>query len=329
MQPKLQTILFFTLLICVQISITTSLKIKSQIHSRIQTKNTTIAPVPATNATAPATVPATNATAPATAAPTAAAPTAAAPLSAKSLEKKTKKQNNHHHHSKESKEQTKYDVRSFKKSDTENADTDDHDLQYNVHHEVPKNLTSLNDKVRDRFTLAHHRLDEINDLKKENEEMKVIRKLPSKPMGIDSIGVLNFKLRHISKQSQAFNISSVAEFEYAFNKARYLKTAAVEVNGQKYKIRQIGDTFFYGALVGKGGIGLYSHSFKSDYILIVTHNQDMSLFDFARYFEHLKHQFEDNADKLRTIYVNDHNEERVDAMKTRLKADKHLYDKTH
>merc|ERR1711957_15735 len=231
MQPKLQTILFFTLLICVQISITTSLKIKSQIHSRIQTKNTTIAPVPATNATAPATVPATNATAPA----------AAAPLSAKSLEKKTKKQNNHHHHSKESKEQTKYDVRSFKKSDTENADTDDHDLQYNVHHEVPKNLTSLNDKVRDRFTLAHHRLDEINDLKKENEEMKVIRKLPSKPMGIDSIGVLNFKLRHISKQSQAFNISSVAEFEYAFNKARYLKTAAVEVNGQKYKIRQIGD----------------------------------------------------------------------------------------
>merc|ERR1712160_206907 len=98
-------------------------------------------------------------------------------------EKKTKKQNNHHHHSKESKEQTKYDVRSFKKSDTENADTDDHDLQYNVHHEVPKNLTSLNDKVRDRFTLAHHRLDEINDLKKRKRRNESHQKTPFKTYG--------------------------------------------------------------------------------------------------------------------------------------------------
>merc|ERR1711957_550047 len=318
MQQKFQTILFFTFLICAQISITNSLKIKSKINSRSKiTKNATT--VPAANTTTP--VPAPKATVPAPAAP-ATAPTATAPLTRTELERKRNTHDKHHHHS----DIVSTDVSTFAKTDIDNPNTDDHLQQYNVHHVVPKNLTSLNDKVRERFTLAHKRLDEINDLKKEEQERKVIAKLPTKPFGIDSIGILNFKLRHISKHSQNFNITSVSDFEYAFNKARYFKKRESTVNGKTYKIKQIGTNFWYGAIVGNGGIGLYSHK---DYLLVVVHNQNMSLFDFARYFEKLKHDFENNQDKLRVVYIKDHNQEREDAMKDRLKADKHLYDKTH
>merc|ERR1740139_283053 len=171
MQQKFQTILFFTFLICAQISITNSLKIKSKINSRSKiTKNATTvpaanttAPVPAANTTTP--VPAPKATVPAPAAP-ATAPTATAPLTRTELERKRKTHDKHHHHS----DIVSTDVSTFAKTDIDNPNTDDHQQQYNVHHVVPKNLTSLNDKVRERFTLAHKRLDEINDLKKEEQE---------------------------------------------------------------------------------------------------------------------------------------------------------------
>ena len=303
MQPKLQTILFFTFLICVQISITNSLNLrKSKIQSREQiTQNTTIVPASVaalatatamepipTNATLPATPPApVAATLPATPpAPVAAnaTPTPPAPVAVKQNYTRHRDNRQSRHHKSNTKKLT--NVKSFNKKDTFDQSSDNHRKQFNIHHEVPKNLTSLNNKVRDRFDTAHRRLDEINELKKENEERKIIRKLPSKPFGIEAIGILNFKLRHVSKHSQNFNIKSVSDFEYAYNKARYMKTATVTVNKRTYRIKQIGNNFWYGAIVGHGGIGLYSYKINGNYLLAVTHNQDMSLFSFATYFEH-------------------------------------------
>ena len=184
-------------------------------------------------------------------------------------------------------------------------------------------MTSINNKARERFADAHRKLDEINDLRKENEERKVLQKLPTKPIGIDSIGILNMNLRHVSKQSVNFNITSVAEFENAFNEARNLKTKSVTVNNRTYKIKQIGNNFWYGAIVGNGGIAVY---LKRNYLLVITHNQKMSLNAFASYFEHMKHSFENHKDQLRTIYVKDHSQLREDVLKKRLRNDKHLYD---
>jgi hypothetical protein len=112
-------------------------------------------------------------------------------------------------------------------------------------------------------------------------------------------------LRHISRQSQNFNITNVDEFEYAFNKARYNKSHKSTVNGKTYKIKQIGNAFWYGAIVGHKGIGIYAPN--KTYVLIVTHNENMGLLEFARYFENLKHKFEAHRAEIRAEFVNDKN----------------------
>merc|ERR1712045_346350 len=245
MQQKLQSILFFTFLICAQISITTSLKLKSKIQNQSKTTiktSTTADPVPTPAPVEPMPAPAKNQTI-----SPALAHAEKEDKEATSLERK-RHVNKHQHFGQAPKYVTH--VANFATSDTSDPDTDNHSDQFNVHHQVPKNLTNLNDKVRNKLAKFHERLDQINDLKKENEERKIIRQLPSKPDGIDAIGILNFQLRHISRQSQNFNIKNVDEFEYAFNKARYNKSHVATVNGKTYKIKQIGNSFWYGAIVG-------------------------------------------------------------------------------
>jgi hypothetical protein len=171
----------FFFLICAQISITTSLKIKSKIQSKTTFKTTATAD-PAPTSVEP--VPATNSTI-----SPALAHAEAEEKQATKLEKKRHK-NKHQHFGQAPKYVTH--VADFATSDTSNPDTDNHSKQFNVHHQVPKNLTNLNDKVRNKLAKFHQRLDEINDLKKENAERKIIRQLPSKPDGIDAIGILNF-----------------------------------------------------------------------------------------------------------------------------------------
>lgn len=297
MQQKFQTILFFTFLICVHISLINTLKMKSKFLSLA--KQNITEPVPADAAIK------SNVT--------------LDPINPK--EERVYK--NHNKFDRKQRFTYPTDLNVFVIPNEGEQGTDNHKLQYHVHHAVPTNLTSLNDKVSKRFDRAHRRLAEIDNLRKENEERLLLKNLPSKPLGITSIGVLNFKLKHISKQTQNFTIKSVQEFQNAYNKALRDKSSKVQVNGVKYRIKQIGNDFWYGAIVNGGGIGMMR---IKEYLLVLTHDINISLDKFARYFEDLKHKFESHKDELRVIYIKSHNKERTNALKKRLRKDKHLYD---
>lgn len=284
---KLQSILFFTFLICAHISYTNSLKLKSRVNSVSQLMQNTTAPNTAK----------------------------AAPLDIKKpsdLRKKNK--------------QDIHDISANIDNYDPNNEIDPylpHHDQYHIHHITPRNLTATNRKLSSRFERAHQRLDEIDDIRKENEERKILKTLPTKPQGIDSLGILNLKLQHISKQSLNFTLTDAANFFKAFNKAKSEKTKRVTVNGKTYVLKQLGNNFWYGAIVGGGGIAAYR---RQEYVLIVTHNLNMSLNSFARYFQHLKHQFENHKSQLRVVYIKDKDNERTSILKKRLRNDKHLYD---
>merc|ERR1712151_179156 len=287
MQTKIQTILFFTFLICAHISITNSLKIKSKFLSTAKASNTTL--------TAPA-------------------------VESRDL---TTNEKSKRHHREPLLPPT--DLKAFTGPNSGERNTDNHKKQFHIHHVTPDNTTALNDKVAHRFQRAHKRLAEIDDLRKENEERKLLKQLPKKKKGITSIGILNLKLRHISKQTKNFHLSDVQAFQDAFNKALMEKSSHVEVNGAKWRIKQVGNNFWYGAAINGGGIGIMK---VKGYVLVMTHNINITLENFARYFESIKHKFENNEDQLRVIYLKDHEQQQSSALKKRLRHDKHVYDAT-
>jgi len=287
MQTKIQTILFFTFLICVHISITNTLKIKSKFLSTAKPSNATLT---------------------------------AAPAGQEETRDLTVTKGKRHHREPIL---PPTDLKAFTGPDSGEHNTDNHKKQFHIHHVTPRNTSSLNDKVANRFQRAHKRLAEIDDLRKENEERKLLKHLPKKPKGITSIGILNLKLRHISKQTKNFHLSDVEAFQAAFNKALAEKTSKVEVNGGKWRIKQVGNNFWYAAVVNGGGLGIMK---IKGYVLVMTHNINITLENFARYFEEIKHKFENNEDQLRVIYLKDHEQEQSSVLKKRLRHDKHLYD---
>merc|ERR1719362_960104 len=297
MQTKIQTILFFTFLICVHISLINTLKLRS--NKNLQTSqlqlNAEMKDADDTKSS-----------------------DTRNPL--RNLIKNSRR-NKH-----DEKIGEKTDLKNFAPVGTPESDTAKHRDQFALHHDTPRNLTKLNDKVAERLDRAHKRLNEIDDLRKENEERKLFELLPKKVKGITSVGVLNLDLKHISKQTKDFKIASVEGFQKAFNEAVLKKESKVTVDGKGWRIKEIGNNFWYGAIVNGGGIGIYTTKHNgNEYALIITHDVNISLRNFALFFEDLKHKFEHNKDQLKVDYIKEHVKDRTDALKKRLRNDYHLY----
>jgi hypothetical protein len=302
MQTKLQTIIFFTFLICVQISFTSSLKLKTKVNSFLQIGQA-IATDDNTNATADNTI--------------------ATDDNTNAIADNTIATDDNTNATADNTIATADNTNATASITTENSEEDiPHHEQYHIHHVVPKNLTETNHKLSSRLDQAHRRLDEMDDLRKENEERKLLEQLPSLPEGIVSVGVYNLELKHVSKQSNNFNITDIRSFAQAFKQAQSEKTRRVSVNNQTYVIREINNNIWYGAIVGAGGIAVYR---KGEYLLCVVHDQKITLLNFAKYFQNLKHSFEDHKEELKVVYIKDKNQERQDNLKDRLKTDKVRY----
>jgi len=287
MQQKLQTILFFTFLICVQISIIDSLKIKT----KLKNKSTLVA-----NNTAQ---PATNTTA----------------TPALTNPEKRQPSNNHGFRN-----LNQIKGRAHLKSNNQTAL--EHRNQFIVHHNTPKNLTDINNKVRAKFAKWHEDLDEIDDLKKENFERKLILKLPKKPTYVTGIAVINIALGHVSRHSHDFNITNLDQFVDAYHKAKNEKAKKVKIENQEYHIRRVGRNFWYGAIKNGGGIAVYQ---RKQYILVMTHNEKMHLNEFAVFFQKIKHEFENNKQTLAVKYDVDHVKQAKKGVKERLRKDRQHY----
>merc|ERR1711957_1116639 len=294
MQQKLQTILFFTFLICVQISSINTLKIKSKFKSQLSLKNVTNA---TTNTpVAPAAPPAPPA-----------APTAA-PV-----------------HHKQHKDLTNQDLASNLKKIGQKKNTNipmDHENQYHIHHVVPKNLTNVNDKVRAKIDMARKQLGELDDLQKETLEEKLFDQFPSKPAGIISAAMINIQKGEIAEQSLRFNLTSIKDLSAAISEGNIQKTRTVTVNGMTYKLKKVGMNFFYGAIVGQGGIGAY---LKGDYVLVINHNNYIGFENFAYFFGQVLKGLDQKKPEAKFRFFKDNFEKKKDELTKRLTNDKALY----
>merc|ERR1719362_527392 len=280
MQQKLQTILFFTFIMCVQFSLFNSLKIKSKFMSKKD------APVAAVAQTVPA----------------------AADDDAKV----------HHHNHKFKRQNRTEEIESIGKMN----DNDSHRNQYHIHHVVPKNLTNLNNKVRDRFDEAHRQLDQINDLRKENLERELFHDFPRKPIGLTSMGIIDIARGKIDESSRGFRVKSVQEFAQAISAANIQKSRTVTVDGNTFRLVRVRHNFFYGAIVGKGGIGVYK---LGNYVLVINHTNDMSMQEFAFIFGQVIDGLRERRPEEKFEFFRKNFEERRDELKKRLKADERIY----
>lgn len=273
MQQKLQTILFFTFLICVQISYTNTLKIKSKLMSNLK-QNATI--------------------------------TAAQPSS-----------NNHHkklHH--------ESNLNKAQNIGQSNVNLDQHRNQFHIHHVVPMNLTSINNKVRNRFDEAHEKLDEIVDLKKEALEDKLFHFLPHRPNGITGAAIINLRNGEIDEKSDGFQVSSIKDFVDAIDAADEQKSRRVKVDGQSYKLVKVSRHFYYGAIVGNGGIGVYQ---KYGYLIVVTHNNNMQVSEFAFVFGQIIDGLRHHKPIEKFRFFKDNFDEKKQELHSRLKNDNAIY----
>merc|ERR1712210_149578 len=101
------------------------------------------------------------------------------------------------------------------------------------------------------------------------------------------------------EQSMHFNLTSVKELADAVIQGNLQKSRTVTVDGMTFKLRKIGLNFFYGAVVGKGGIGAYS---KGDYVLVLTHNNFIGFDDFSYFFGQVQKGLEDHRGEEKFEY---------------------------
>jgi len=282
MQQKLQTILFFTFLICVQISYINSLKIKSKFKSQIS--NTAAANVT-----------------------TAASPVAVAA--------------HHTHHRLDKQDLINNALHLGNETNTHN-----HNAQFHIHHVVPRNLTNINEKVRSKLDRAREELGELNDVQKEGLEARLFMKFPKKPIGVQAAAIIDLKKGKVDEQSMNFNLTSVKELADAVIQGNLQKTRTVTVDGMTFKMRKIGLNFFYGGIVGKGGIGGY---LKDNYLICITHNQFIGFDDFAYFFGQVIEGLKDNKEQEKFAFFKDNFEDKKDDTRRRLRFDKNLYNKNH
>jgi len=298
MQQKLQTILFFTFLICVQISYINSLKIKSQFKSTLSLK--------ATNATA---TPVVAPVAPAAAAP-AAAPATPAPNATVAPK---------HVHAHKLNQQ---DIVANIKNIGNNSQNDNHDGQFHIHHVVPRNLTNTNNKLRFKLAKAREQLGQLNDVEKENLEASLFDQFPKKPAGVVSAAVIDLQKGKIDEQSFSFNLTSIKDLSEAISQGNIQATRTVTVDGMTYKLKKIGLNFFYGGIVGKGGIGAY---LKDNYVVVITHNNFIGFNSFAYFFGQVIQGLEDNKNKEQGRYFKDNFDDKKSQITNRLQNDRYIY----
>jgi hypothetical protein len=268
MQQKLQTILFFTFLICVQISYINSLKIKSQI--KIKSSQPTNAPAI-------------------------------------------------HHHQATTTQDLANNLANLSNNNEEEAQ---HRNQFHIHHIVPRNLTNTNNLLRNKINHAHSELGQIDDLQKETLEARLFNRYPRKPAGIMSAAIINAKKGEIAEQSNRFNIQSIKDLSEAISEANIQKERTVTVDGSTYKLTKIGLNFFYGAIVGHGGIGAY---LKDGYIVVMTHNNFISFNDFTYFFGQVLREIEGHEGEARFRFFKDNFEDKKASLESRLKGDKAQY----
>jgi len=282
MQQKLQTILFFTFLICVQISYINSLKIKSKFKNQISNSS-------AANVT------------------TAASPVAVAA---------------HHTHHRINKQDLINNAENLGNETT----TQNHNSQFHIHHVVPRNLTNINNKVRSKLDTARKQLGELNDVQKEGLESRLFMKFPKKPIGIQAAAIIDLQKGKVDEQSMHFNLTSVKELADAVIQGNLQKSRTVTVDGMTFKMRKIGLNFFYGGIVGKGGIGAY---LKDNFLICITHNQFIGFDDFAYFFGQVIEGLKNNRNGEKFAFFRDNFENKKDDTKRRLRFDKTLYNTNH
>ena len=285
MQQKLQTILFFTFLICAQISITNSLKIKSKFMSKAKQDNTTVF-------------------APAAPAPDAPAPDAPASTDAPAAQ----------HHQQKRRINKSNQINNIANGETTN---EDHRTQFHIHHVVPQNLTDINDKLRAKFNNAHKRLAEIDDLRKESLEQRIFHRI-KKPDGLTGVAIIDMKRGTMPEKSKNFQVESIQDFVKAFNQANSSKTRRVTVNGIQFKLLRISRDFYYAAVVGKGGIGVYV---KMDYLLVMTHNINMRMGEFSLIFGEVINGLRAHKTSEKYEFFKDNFENKRNLLKSRLRDD--------
>lgn len=318
MQQKLQTILFFTFLICVQISFINTLKIKNQFKSSLSA-NVTVTPVVAA---APAALAATNATA--TNATTPEVARLATNVNTTIVADAPAVTHHHHNHKATTKTQLKNNLGNIGTNNT--VQEQQHRNQFHIHHISPQNLTDTNNMLRDKLNDAHNKLGQLSDIQKESLEARLFHKFPKKPAGIMNAAVIDLQKGKISEQSLTFNITSIQELSVAVSQANIQKTRTVTVNGQTYKLRKIGSNFFYGAIVGAGGIGAY---LKDGFVTVITHNQFIGFDQFAYFFGQVISGLKQNKQVVRFKYFQDNFEAKKNTLKNRLTADKEKYNVNH
>jgi hypothetical protein len=324
MQQKLQTILFFTFLICVQISSINTLKIKNKFKSTLSD------PVAAAPVVAAAVAPVVAAVAaPAPAVPTVAAPTPAVPAVAGLAAPVTTSivatapVDKHHNH----KATTNQDLQNnLEKIGLNNTTIEQHRNQFHIHHVTPRNLTKTNNKLRAKIDEAHEKLGELNDVQKETLEARLFHKFPKKPAGVMNAAVIDLQKGKIAEQSMTFNLTSIQELSEAVSQANTLKSRTVTVDGHTYKLRKIGSNFFYGAIVGSGGIGAY---LKDGYVTVITHNSFIGFDQFAYFFGQVIGGLKQNKQTEKWRYFKDNFEAKKDKLNTRLTNDRSKYNQEH
>ena len=344
MQQKLQTILFFTFIICVQFSLTNTLKIKN--NSKFMLKKNSAAnsmaddAVPATP-TPPTAGPAVNTTAvpttsitptpavaggavnpnagnktsitstPPTAGP-AVNPTA---VPTSSITPAPKRLSHHQRHQRTDKSEQ---LKNIGKPVDQNL----HRNQYHIHHVVPRNLTNINNKLRDRLDNSHNQLNQLDDLQKEIFEERLFHSLPRKPLGMLSAGIIDLNKGKILESSKDFRVSSVQEFAQAISAANIQKSRTVTVNGQMFKLDRVTFNFYYGAIVGKGGIGVYK---LGNYILVINHNNEMNMGEFAFNFGQVVDGLRDHKPEEKFEFFKDNFDNKKQEVKGRLRKDNNIY----
>lgn len=301
MQQKLQSILFFTFIICVHISYINSIRIKSKFKNQISISANS-----------------TNTTNPTNDSNTTDVTNTPAPESVDTTNNSSNTNSNHHVH-----RRRRNNTKSIQNlGNPNNTQAQEHRNQFMVHHVVPNNLTELNNKAREKFAEAHQKLDQLTDVQKENLERRLFRKFPQKPIGVTSAAVINLRKGVVSQKSQDFNITSIQDLSKAIQQENLVKNSTVTVNGNVYKLRKIGLNFFYGGIVNKGGIAAYV---RNGYVLVITHNNYISFSNFAFVFGQVVEGLRDNKNTLEYYFFKDNYDQKVSQIKSRLMNDHAKY----
>jgi hypothetical protein len=148
-------------------------------------------------------------------------------------------------------------------------------------------------------------------------------RLPQKPVGINDAAIINIRKGKIVHKTQNFKIKSVHDLSDALIESNKNKTSTVTVDGDTYKLRKMGNNFFYGAIVNKGGIGAYV---KHDYVLVITHDNFITAGDFAYVFGQVIQGLHSKSPDLKSKFLKDDIDQKKDEMKTKLTTDGRKYD---